>query len=281
MNQTEHQSGEILISFITSLKICAGYSDFGHRTRLYIENISEGCKKFGISFEILIGEDVDSKNEAYLSDILTNDFLEKHNTKIIQTQQSSYINLFDKNNMLEAPNKNACMYKSKGKFLCITNADILMNDVFFYKIREIKENNFYRFLAYEVEMLDCPLETVKLDYVLKYCEENILKCYNDVLHNPRNIFDISYKSGDIMLMDRVNWLKIKGFPVNGCWAHSDTVVCCVVNNNKINMVGLLEPIRIYSMKHLRTRVIECTKIKNGEDPEWQISRQQFGSLTCN
>ena len=55
----------IKISFITSLKICKGYSDFGHRIRLYIENITYYCNKNNISYEILIGLDIDEKNELY------------------------------------------------------------------------------------------------------------------------------------------------------------------------------------------------------------------------
>ena len=278
---------EKTISFITSVKICKGYHDFGHRIRLYIENISFHCKKCNIDFEVLIGEDVDDKNEIFLSEILSDDFLKKHNAQIIQTQQSSYKNPL-KYNMLEAPNKNACMYKSKGKFICFTSGDVLMNSEFFDYIHKFQENSFYRFLTYEVKALDCDFENAKLDYVLDYCSRNILRCYNDTyLKRGKNIFDISYKSGDIMVMDRKNWIKIKGFPNNRFFHHTDTIVCCVVKNNAINIVPLFEPIKVYGLQHERIHVnsdeTHQTKkdVKGNFDLDWLGSKKQFSSLTCN
>ena len=275
------------ISFITSVKICNGYHDFGHRIRLYIENISFNCKKNDISFEVLIGEDVDEKNELFLSEILSDEFLENHNAQIIQTPQSSYKNPL-KYNMLESPNKNACMYKSKGKFICLTSGDVLMNSDFFDYIHKFEENNFYRFLTYEVNALDCNFETATLDYVMEYCSKNILRCYNETyLKRSGNIFDISYKSGDIMVMDRKNWIKIKGFPNNRFFHHTDTVVCCVVKNNGINIISLFEPIKVYGLQHERVHVNSKEKHQTQKntnktlDLDWLGSKKQFASLTCN
>ena len=237
------------------MKICKGYSDFGHRIRLYIENITYYCNKNNISYEILIGEDIDEKNELLLSNILSNIFLQTNNTRIIQTHQSTYSNPLNYN-MLEAPNKNACMYESKGKFLCFTSGDILMNSYFFDFIHDIRENCFYRFLTYAVNVYKENISTIKLHDALYHCENNIERCYNlDAFKSFKTVWDIAYKSGDIMLMDRNNWIKIQGFPENGYFHHTDSIVCSVVmNNDNISIYKVNLPVKIYSVHHDREHV---------------------------
>ena len=99
----------VRVSFVTSVKICAGYDDFGYRTKLYVENVSQQCRRYGVTYEILISEDISEKNTKFLSDYLTPEFLKDKNTTLFQLQQT-YHNPYG-HNMLESPNKNKCLQR--------------------------------------------------------------------------------------------------------------------------------------------------------------------------
>ena len=241
----------VYISFITTVKIAKNYEDYGHRIRLYIENISQECIKRKIDYEILISEDVCKKNVQRLSQILSDDFLKEKKVKILVLQQT-YFNPFNKN-MLESPNKNLCIKHSKGKFLCITSGDVLMNDKFFYYLKHLQNNCFYRFLSYSIKKLDIPIENAEISYVINYCNNNIIHCVNDKeLQRSSTIDDIALKSGNIMVMDRNNWIRIGGFPECGIFNHTDLVVCMVVANNKIKIQPILTPIKTFEIVQSQT-----------------------------
>jgi len=268
------------ISFITSVKICAGYEDYGHRVRLYIENTSRQCDRHSIEYEILISEDVCERNTKPLSEYLTPEFLEGKNVTLFKLQQT-YDNPYG-HNMLESPNKNLCLQHAKGEYVCMTSADVLMNDAFYQLLSRTEDprlykNVFYRFLTYEVAVTPKPISTYDSEAIMRHCEQNTNRCYNENLRHARMISDIAYKSGDIMLMDRENWLKIKGFPMCGIFHHTDYVVCLVVQNNRISICPVLDPIKVYG-------IIQEGRDKSGDSTEpeqWRIASTFRNKLTCN
>ena len=291
----------IHVSFITSIKLCGGYIDFKYRIKLYIEQISKNCKKLGIPFEILISEDVCKKNAEFLQDFLSDEFLSKHDTKLFKRLQD-YSNPRE-HNMLESYNKNVCIIKSRGKYLCCTSGDVFMNDEFFKILSQLDNESFYRFLSFEVKEPDRAWQDCDLEYISRYCEDNTLRCYNDKLqactrtkyqkevHGPPRVrtSDIAYKSGDIMLMHRDLWLKIKGFPENGCFNHTDYGVCIVAENNSIPFRYFPEPVKIYSPQHSRVphTASEIKKFKLSADVMDQteleicLELRRMRCLTCN
>ena len=278
---------DIHISFITSLKLCGGYIDFKYRIKLYIEQISKNCKKLGIPFEILICEDMCEKNAEFLKDFFSDEFLIEHNTRLFERKQD-YPNPRE-HNMLESYNKNLCIGKSKGKYLCCTSGDVFMNDEFFKTLLQLDqyENTLYRSLSYEVKELDKHWKDCDLEYLSNYCENNTLRCYNNHIMGGIKVSDVAYKSGDIMLMNRDLWIKIKGFPENGCFHHTDYGVCIVANNNRIPFRCFIENIKVYSLQHSRSSHIvnENKKIqlsgKEMDIVEHMICMKLRNSLTCN
>ena len=284
---TNADEEDIYISFITSIKLCGGYIDFKYRVKFYIEQISKNCKKMGIPFEILICEDICEKNVEFLKDFFSNEFLIEHNTQLFERKQD-YPNPRE-HNMLESHNKNLCMMKSRGKYLCCTNADVLMSDEFFKILPQLNSGSFYRFLSFEVEKLDKPWRDCDLEYYIRYCENNTLRCYNANLQDCPRLSDIAYKSGDIMLMHRDLWFKIKGFPENGCFCHADYGVCIVVENNSIPIRYFPEPVKVYTLQHSRSSHISDENKKNKltieeiSDVEARICMElrRLHCLTCN
>ena len=228
------------------------------------------------------------KNAEFLKDFFSDEFLIEHNTRLFERKQD-YPNPRE-HNMLESYNKNLCIKESKGKYLCCTSGDVFMNDDFFKILPGINDNSFHRFLSFEVKELDKLWKDCDLGYMSHYCENNTIRCYNNSLRcNPETMTksDVAYKSGDIMLMSRAWWIKIRGFPQNGCFHHTDYVVCSVVNNNKIKLVTHFEPIKIYSLQHSRySHIVDKNKkiklsASEMDQTELKICRELRNSLTCN
>ena len=283
-----------MISFVTSIKICKYYENYSDRLSEYIENVALGCHTVGISYEIIVCEDVCDKNIKFIDNVLDKEFLEKNNTTIVKVLQT-YDNPIGYN-MIEAYAKNVGLHKSTGEYVCITNADILFNSHFFiYLKNRLQKNRFYRFLQYEslndkTNNYNTPL--IKAESNVKRAINpflNVTTQYSKNLYNMKSldatIAAIGNKSGDIMLMDRENWLKIKGFPENKYWVHSDYIVCRVVNNNKIAIEVVQDPVRVYTFLSDGIQPIVRNERKEGDKAidveEWEFAQTYNNNLTCN
>ena len=219
-----------MISFVTTIKICSGYNDYASRLETYINNIYDGCTLRGISYEIIVVEDQNEKNTRFIRDIFTESYLSIHHVRLIEFE-AKYPNPHGYN-MIEAYGKNVGIKNAKHKIVCVTNCDIWFSEHFFEFIPNFEINTFYRFMQYEVD-------------------EKKEVCLNSSI-TSNMLVDVAYKSGDIMLMDKRSWLKIRGFPENGVWVHSDYIVCMVVQNNQIPLVIVPEPVRVYTMQQTRS-----------------------------
>lgn len=283
-----------MISFVTSIKLCKYYENYGDRLVDYILNITLGCELIHMPYEIIVCEDVCDKNTKLIDSVLDNDFLQRNNTTIVKVPQT-YDNPIGYN-MIEAYAKNVGLQHTKGDFVCITNADILFNTHFFHFVKEkMQKNKFYRFLQYE------SFNDLSGNYFLALhnAEKNVRRHINPFLNvttehsknlqktNNLNIIlsAIANKSGDIMLMDRDNWLKIKGFPENIYWVHSDYIVCRVVHNNKIPIEVVQEPVKIYTFLPDTMQPIVRNERKEGDKApdveEWEFAQTYNDKLTCN
>lgn len=216
------------ISFITTIKICEKYEWLEKSIILYIKNIDYYCKKYDISYEILICEQINEKNIFLISDKYNfNEF----NVKMYKLTQE-YNNPFDFN-LIESYGKNECLKNATGKYTCMTSSDILLSEKFFIYIKNfLNEEIFYRFATYEIPRYNFDVD-INIENVLNYCEN----CENKRLANP-GCFEINVtpiklgqKSGDIMLLDTISFKKIKGWPENICFVHMDLATCIIATNN--------------------------------------------------
>ena len=226
-----------MVSFVTCIKIMKGYEDYGLRLRSYIESVNQ-CT---LSFEIIVVEDINTKNSVLLETLFTEDYFKQHHVRHIQ-YQANYPNPHNYN-MIEAFTKNVGIQAAQYDFICVTNCDITFNYAFFPFLTTIQPNVFYRFLQYEKEDAN---ET----------------CINPDLKDKSKwtLNAIARKSGDIMFMDKLSWNKIKGFPENTVWVHSDLIVCKVVNNNKIPVM-VPPKVKIYTLPQVRSIVEQPYEIE--------------------
>jgi hypothetical protein len=84
--------------------------------------------------------------------------------------------------------------------------------------------------------------------------------------------NIAYKSGDVMLMDAESWKKIRGFPENEVWVHSDLIVCKVVHNNGLP-VNVDKAAAVYTYPQERERVPQAFELNK--------TYEYYSRLACN
>lgn len=234
-----------MTSFVTAIKLVRGYEDYAVRLRLYIECISAGFSDH--PYEIIVVEDRCRKNTALVRDVLSDEWLLERNARLIE-YHADYPNPHGYN-MIEAFAKNVGIRAARYPFVCVTNCDILFNAAFFALCAGgLKPNTFYRFLEYETPVASWNLEKIQETWA-------DATCINADLADPTkwNLKTIAYKSGDVMLMDAESWKRIRGYPENEVWVHSDLIVCTVVRNNGLPLV-VPPDVKVYTYPQERTVV---------------------------
>ena len=218
------------VSFMTTIKICKGYEWLIDAITLYVKNVHAYATKFGVTYEILICEQLDERNIVKIGDVI--DLAVFGNVTILPLQQT-YYNPHGYN-LIEAYGKNACLARATGLFTCMTSADQMFSEEFFSFIAtNLSLGVFYRFATFEVPKPACGIASQTVDEMLAYC-----KAANGRLCNP-GCFDheppfkaekLAEKSGDVMLLDTASFLQIKGWPEAPYYAYMDGVVCAVACN---------------------------------------------------
>jgi hypothetical protein len=231
-----------MISFVTCIKLMPGYEDFESRLHLYVESIQTHCK---FPYEILIVEDVNEKNIGRIKPI--------NGVQIIE-YNATYSNPHGYN-MIEAFSKNAGIQAAKYPFICVTNCDIIFTQSFFdyFESNSPTPKTFYRFLEYDSFEATTPI--------------------NPIPTNP-TLNEVAYKSGDIMMLDAESWRKIRGYPENEVWVHSDLIVCKVAHNNGFRLE--IPPVRIITPSHGRRESPPSLK-----RVEHETSYAYFYRVECN
>ena len=186
-----------MTSFVTCIKLCPGYDDFVQRLKVYVENISALC---ATPFEIIIVEE----KVAHFSveRLLSKEWLETRQARVVE-YTPSYPNPHGYN-MIESFAKNVGIREAVHPYVCVTNADVFFDTLFFENLKRLKPKTFYRFKQYEV--------AVPTDWCWKCVEQSMssAKWENPQVLNG-TIQGIAYKSGDVMLMHRNEWRRIRGY----------------------------------------------------------------------
>ena len=210
-----------MISFVTAVKLMPGYEDYQKRLEMYVECIAAHCV---CEYEILVVEDQNAANLRLLRACFPAEWWAAKKARLIE-YEAVYPNPHGYN-MIESFAKNVGIREAVHPYVCVTNADVFFDTLFFENLKRLKPKTFYRFKQYEV--------AVPTDWCWKCVEQSMssAKWENPQVLNG-TIQGIAYKSGDVMLMHRNEWRRIRGYPENEVWVHSDLVVCVVVSNNGI------------------------------------------------
>ena len=274
---------KMLISFITTIKICKNYEFLVDRINIYILNVQHYCKKYDIPYEILICEQVNEKNIMLVKDKLQN----TENVSLIELIQT-YDNPLSFN-LIESYGKNECLLKANGKYTCMTSADQMFSEDFFIFIKHsLHKGVFYRFATYEVPAIniDNVLEDNDVESLLSYCSNSDKRlCNPGCFDSQVNSIKLGQKSGDIMLLDTESFRYIKGWPETICFTHMDCAVCMVATNNFPHFIpdkNICSYTFSQSTRYTGEKIINV----NGNDIsienfQWQIALTYLNKKTCN
>jgi hypothetical protein len=204
------------------------YKDFDRLLCRYLDSL-HASRLASVPYEVIIVEEVDGRNDRRLN--LPAEYLLSREARVIHLE-ATYPNPYNYN-MIEAFAKNAGLRETKYDMVCITNCDIFFERSFFQFVPSMKPRVFYRCLVFDER-----------------------GCLNPQLTLPMTadtmLTQISYKSGDIMILDKATWMLIGGFPESTVWVHSDAIVCCVVLNNQIPVDVV--PTKVHTSSHARDSV---------------------------
>jgi hypothetical protein len=243
------------VSFVTCIKIMPRYETFELRLKLYIENVALGCRTVGVPFEIIVVEECDSKNVAFVS--LPEVFLAEHNARVLR-YEPTYANPHGYN-IVEAYAKNVGLANAKNEYTCITNCDVLFNAGFFEHLLRLRPRVLYRYLENETGPIS-DWEKLTLPEALELGAAG--KCINAQLIDKSEwtVRGIAHKAGDVMLVDTATWREIKGFPENDVWIHSDLIVVIVLNNAGVAL-EVPPAARVYTSPHERPSAEQPFELK--------------------
>ena len=193
------------------------------RTNLFIKSLAENCKKYKIKSELILIEWNQIPNTKTLSDrlnLISNEYL---NSKILPVNKKHHLKLpnSDRLHFFQMIAKNVGIRKASGKFILVTNIDVLINQKLYEFIskKKLQEKTFYR----------CDRHCVDYDY-----SGNIEDTYLDQF---TNFIDKKYYSLDTKT-------KKKYYVYSSPYRQIRTFLESIFFKNNI---GLLKRIRI---KHL-------------------------------
>ena len=123
-------------------------NNLDERTNLFIKSLAENCEKYKISSELILVEWNQIPNTKTLSDrlnLISNEYLE---SKIIAVNKDHHLKLpnSDRLQFFQMIAKNVGIRRASGKFILVTNIDVIINQKLYEFIsqKKLEEKTIYR-----------------------------------------------------------------------------------------------------------------------------------------
>ena len=249
---------EPYISFVVVGRNDDYWHNFLYRMQRFVDSLVYLCEKHELPSELIIVEWNPPEDKERLYKALR--FANRKFLKIrfIEVPKSVHDKVKGqrKSPLLEFYGKNMAMRRAKGKFVLITNPDIIFSDdiIKYLAKQELKENIYYRADRYDL-FVDIP-EEIKTSEVEKFCEDNWTFCWSTYWgryhRGIRVLSDLprltartlmkytkghSYlryhggAQGDFALITKESWARFRGFPEIDFLG--ETSVATIVTGNKL------------------------------------------------
>ena len=206
-------------------------SKLDERTNLFIKSLAENCKKYKIKSELILVEWNQIPNEKTLSDrlnLISNEYLD---SKILTVNQEHHLKLpnSDRLHFFQMIAKNVGIRRALGKFILVTNIDVLINQNIYEFIskKKLKEKTIYR----------CDRHCVDYDY-----SGNIEDSYLD---NFTNYIDRKYYS-----LDKKN--NVKFYVLSSFFGKLKVFISGIIERRKSK--SLLEKLSLKNFQTITKRI---------------------------
>lgn len=252
-----------------------GYKFFD-RTQNFFDNLFFLCEKYKLNAEIIFVEWNPPKEEKKLYEVLG--IKKSHYLRIRFIEVSNSIHKSIKNSdkmpLFEYIGKNVGIRRAKGKFILVTNPDIIFSEdmIRFLSKKNLKENEFYRTDRLDLH-IDLP-ENLPPESVETFCRKNWKSCwsvkwgrYNRGIKKIKEIKRLFMRTvakyiptysylkyhgggpGDFMILSKESWIKIRGFPELEFHSGMDGYGCILAVSSGLKFIILNE--KTYHQTHGR------------------------------
>ncbi len=245
--------------------------DYGHRFFYRVERFTKNliylCEKYKLPSELIFVEWNPPKDKEKFDKALK---IKKGRKFIrlrfleVSKEIHEKVKTSDKMPLLEFPGKNAGIRNAKGKFVVVTNPDIIFSEdmiKLFSEKKLLDENTFYR--ADRCDMsIDIPIDA-KTEDVEKFCEKNWDFCWSPrygryhrgiklISDIPRLIARTMIKisknhsylryhggaPGDFILLSKEGWERFRGYPEINVHGGMDGYVSimAIVSGNRLKIL---------------------------------------------
>ena len=240
--------------------------NFLDRLNIFIKSLDHQVIDFPDLIELIIVEWNPPVDTPPLMDVIIQP--KNLNCRIITVSNQIHETLNSKSPMLEFYAKNVGIRRANGKFVLVTNPDILFTNelITYFSTKHLDENSVHRVDRYDYKGNE--IKDVAVEDYINYAASNTFLahiCYNEnnisVPVNPKEHFPVSVikpyslhlnACGDFILATKENFLRVGGLweTLSQKW-HLDSYSLLKFAGNKIGMNVLLFPYCIFHMDHYR------------------------------
>ncbi len=170
------------LSFVVTARNDNHGGDFLRRIQLFIANLFQQARQFGLSMELIIVEWNPVPDAPSLADSIAWPRLADHcQVRLIQVSPQLHAQFAhaDKIQLFQMIAKNVGVRRAQGEFVLSTNVDLLFTPQL---IQFLAESPLRRDTVYRIDRHDVPAElpfAAPLEAQLRYCAEHILRVHTD------------------------------------------------------------------------------------------------------
>lgn len=251
------------------------------RMQLFIDSLYDQCNRYHIDTELIIVEWNPPAGKQCLRDALQWPKEREHVTARIITVSPSIHNRFKHAGQMpvfQMIGKNAGIRRARGRFILATNIDILFSDELmrYLSAKPLEEGHHYRVDRTDVAshvlnehqkmslFSSCRKNRIRVNkkfgtYEYRTGMDSIrvfLKHHRDHLYRAKVQRDHGYPlthsnaCGDFALMDKRNWMDLRGYPELQMYSfHIDSLLLVTAHYQGIREVDLKPPCEIYHIEH--------------------------------
>ena len=266
------------ISFV----VCGRNDEYGgnflERLNTFIFNIDKLCMKYDLMCEIVLVEWNPPEDAPTFDKVIyipkNNDFL-KLNLIRVSNNIHNDVAHDSKLPLHEWYAKNVGMFRANGKYIVITNPDIIISEELFEELsrKNLRKDYFYRAIRKDVKPLARAV-TLSLSEIQKHCKNNILRVHGFYgteeltidffkllkrqLRKLAKLCLPNYKlftnaAGDFLLTHRDNFQRMAGYPERLKRSYIDGYACYLLFNQGLHEYVFEESSCIYHQDHIRPR----------------------------
>lgn len=287
MAGNNRENSKVKTPFI-SFVVCARNDNYGgnflRRMQVFINSLAEAVDKNRIESELIIVEWNPPEKEKRLKDVLVRpetDFLVIRIIEVPRKVHKRFRNS-DKMPIFEYIAKNVGVRRALGEFVIATNPDLLYSENLIKALKnQLKPDYFYRVDRYDIKKL-IPAN-LSLKKQISFAKKHSIKLHAigaSVPINSKLPFFIAQKlaigkakkvvaaekakgidlvefrihtnvSGDFFLMNRTNWLKLKGYPELPTHSFIDAYICCMAESLGLKQVVFSQRALLFHQEHAR------------------------------